>query len=245
MVSGGVKIPNLQRPFTPPVRPRTSSLSGTLLRPVSEGSVNLTPGMDRPTMYRSLSSSEPFLDSCAFPSRRGVQPNPSNLFSSSQEDIDFVARLHNARHSSESLSCLGLSLAEKRTISRGIEKEEARATVRAEERRRAAGAKKFSSMVRSGPELCEAKVGTESRLLSGKSRYRKWDNWFPQNCTNDGTWPNRDELLDPIEVQAMGILVPLMEMKTNEVGKRDGFSGVECHEARVVLGAPKIGRAHV
>ena len=238
MVSDGVKIPNLQRPFIPPVRPRAASLSGTLLPPVSEGSVNLTPGMDRPTMSRRLSSSEPFLNFYAFPSRRAVQSNPSNLFSGSQEDIDFVARLHNARHSSESLLCLGLSLAEKRTISRGIEKEEARATVRAEEKRRAAGAKKFAGLVRSGQEVCGVKVGTESGL-SGKCRCRKWDNWFPQNCTNDGTWPNRDELLDPKEVQAMGILVPLMEMKTNEVGKRGGFSGVKRHEAKVVLDTPK------
>lgn len=178
---------------------------------------NLTPSIDEPTMYRRISSSEPFLNSSAVPSRRTVQSHPLKIFSDSREDVDVVARLHNARHSSESLSCLKLSLAEKRTISRGIEKDVARATERAEERRRTTGARKFAGIARSGLELSEVKDGTG----------------------NDEIWPNRDELLDPIEVQAMGILVPLMEMRINEVGKGGGHSGFKNQETKAVQDTPK------
>lgn len=102
-----------------------------------------------------------------------------------------------------------------------MEKDEARAEERAEERRRTVNAKRSSGMTGTG--LDDVDVAVDSTSTQGWYRGRKWDYIFNQNQSNsdEGTWPIRDELLDPVEVQAMGALVPLMEMIPHVLGESD------------------------
>lgn len=136
----------------------------------------------------------------------------------SREELDQSTRPYQARHSTDSsLLCLNLSTAEKRTISRGIEKDEARAEERAEERRKTVYLRRrFTSMVRNGSDYPDGEHVIGAALRPGRCRGRKWEYMFNPNDSSEESWPIMDEPLDPGEVQAMGMLVPLMEMNPNE-----------------------------
>ena len=220
----GIHYPHLS--VSPPIHPRTSSLSATQLRPITEGYVVTTelapPSVHtyRPGIYRNLSSSsEPSIGSPILTSTCSTPYYYSPGYRiSSGEDFAPSERLYNPRHSAEgSLLSLGLSRAEKRTISIGIEKDEARAEERAEERRKSTNSRKFAGMMRSGSDILEAETLGDSGSSSGWPRGRKWEHMFSQNNSDEGRWPLRDEPLDPVEVQALGMLVPLMGSNSSEI----------------------------
>jgi len=225
-LSNGPRITHSYRSFTPSIRPRTSSLTGTQLRSISEGLIISpeptlsTPSFTRPGIRRYFStSSEPTLSPSASISKMARPRHPPHRSLGSREDLDQLTRLYHPRHSTDSsLSCLNLSTAEKRTISRGIEQDEARAEERAEERRKAVNLKRFTGMVRTGSDYPDGEQAAGTALAPGRCRGRKWEYMFNQNDSGEGRWPIRDEPLDPVEVQAMGMLVPLMEMNPNEPG---------------------------
>ncbi|KAF8419323.1 hypothetical protein EV426DRAFT_615873 [Tirmania nivea] len=227
ILSSGPRITHSYRPFTPPIRPRTSSLTGTQLRSISEGliispdSTLSTPSSTRLGVSRNFStSSEPTLSPSVQTSKMTRPCHSPHRSLGLKEDFDQLTRLYHPKHSTDSsLLCLNLSTAEKRTISKGIEQDEARAEERAEERRKTINVRRFAGMVRTGSDCPDGEQVVGTALTPGRCRGRKWENMFNQNDSGEGRWPIRDEPLDPVEVQAMGMLVPLMEMNPNEPGK--------------------------
>ncbi|RPB20446.1 hypothetical protein L211DRAFT_519560 [Terfezia boudieri ATCC MYA-4762] len=224
-LSSGLRITHSYRSLTPPIRPRTSSLTGTQLRSISEGllispeSTLSIPSNTRPGIRRNFStSSEPTLSPSVSRSQMTRPLHSPHRSLASREELDQSTRPYQARHSTDSsLLCLNLSTAEKRTISRGIEKDEARAEERAEERRKTVYLRRrFTSMVRNGSDYPDGEHVIGAALRPGRCRGRKWEYMFNPNDSSEESWPIMDEPLDPGEVQAMGMLVPLMEMNPNE-----------------------------
>ena len=153
----------------------------------------------------------------------------------SKLDLNVMGRLPNARHSMEgSLSSLQLSRAEEIAISAGIEKDEARA----EEKKKSSGVsvRRFAGLVRgeeenfggsSGGEVVTSAGPLSDSLGTGSvrqsSRGRMWEYMFAQNGAQGGGRDHtEDEVLDPVEVQAMGLLVPLRDMHPGEAARNGG-----------------------
>jgi len=205
-LSSGPRITHLYGSLTPPIR---SSVTG---RSISESLVISPESTPSTRIHRNFStSSEPILSPSASTSKMTRPRHSPHRSLGSRGDLDHLARLYHRRHSTDSsLSCWNLSITEKRTISRGIEQDEARAEERAEEKKKAVNVRRFAGMVRVGSD-CPGLVA-EPALTIGRFRSRKWEYMFNQNVSSEGRWPIRDEPLDPVEVQAIGMLVPLMEM---------------------------------
>ncbi|KAI5805607.1 hypothetical protein DFH27DRAFT_609420 [Peziza echinospora] len=229
------------------ILPRTSSMPATQLRstyecPASSSSASptlLSPNYRPRRIHRNPSiSSEPSNSSSSVNSKMSrTSSHNSSLHCNrgsigSKSDLNVTGRLPNAQHSMEgSLSSLRLSRAEEIAISAGIEKDEARA----EEKKKSSSVsvRRFAGLVRGAEENGGSPGGEEvtsagplpDSLGTGsmRQRGRMWDYMFAQNgVQGDEKDHAEDEVLDPVEVQAMGLLVPLRDMHPGEAARNGG-----------------------